>query len=157
MKKLGIISLLIASLAVWGYAGGTVGFDITSTSTCTAPQTGWAYLCGQKNTSGVTSISMSVDGGSYITLPAQGTPGPAGAAGAAGVAGTAATVKVGTVTTGTPASVTDTGTSSAAVLNFVLPQGPAGPAGVTPSLSQFTCTGWTLSGSGISGSNCTFK
>ncbi|MBS1820609.1 MAG: collagen-like protein [Acidobacteria bacterium] len=56
----------------------------------------------------------------------------AGSAGATGPAGTAATVAIGTVTTGaagTQASVTNTGTSSAAVLNFTIPQGAAGASG----------------------------
>jgi len=61
----------------------------------------------------------------------QGPEGPAGAAGSAGSPGTpgqAATVTVGTTTTG-PAAVTNSGTTSAAVLNFTVPQGPAGTAG----------------------------
>jgi hypothetical protein len=44
----------------------------------------------------------------------------------------ASTVAVGTVTTGAPgtsAAVVNAGTSSAAVLNFTIPQGPAGAAG----------------------------
>ena len=44
---------------------------------------------------------------------------------AAGAAGAAATVEVGTVTTGaagTSASVTNSGTATAAVLNFTIPQ-----------------------------------
>lgn len=52
-----------------------------------------------------------------------GNPGPAGAP------GTAATVQVGTTLTvpaGTPASVLNGGNSNAAVLNFLIPQGPAG-------------------------------
>lgn len=55
--------------------------------------------------------------------------GPQGATGAAGADGAAATVAVGTVTTGaagTPASVTNVGTPTAAVLNFVIPQGQPG-------------------------------
>lgn len=43
--------------------------------------------------------------------------------GATGDAGKSATVTIGTVTTGETASVTNTGTESAAVLNFVLPAG----------------------------------
>lgn len=49
--------------------------------------------------------------------------------GPAGPAGSAATVTVGTVTTGnagTEASVTNSGTESAAVLNFVIPKGADG-------------------------------
>lgn len=52
--------------------------------------------------------------------------------GPAGPAGSAATVTVGTVTTGnagTEASVTNSGTESAAVLNFVIPKGADGKDG----------------------------
>jgi hypothetical protein len=53
----------------------------------------------------------------------------AGSTGATGVQGAAATVSVGTVTTlaaGSQATVTNSGTSQAAVLNFAIPQGAAG-------------------------------
>ena len=56
----------------------------------------------------------------------QGSQGPTGATGATG---TSATITVGTTTTtayGNPASVTNTGTQSAAVLNFTIPQGRPG-------------------------------
>lgn len=62
----------------------------------------------------------------------QGAPGPAGADGEPGAA---ATITVGSTTTGaegTQASVTNSGTEYAAVLNFTIPrgaQGPRGPAG----------------------------
>jgi hypothetical protein len=52
-----------------------------------------------------------------------------GATGATGAAGNAATVAVGTVTTGTPASVTNAGSSSQAVFDFVIPAGEAGQTG----------------------------
>jgi Collagen triple helix repeat (20 copies) len=55
-----------------------------------------------------------------------------GGAGATGPAGAAATITVGTVTTGlagTQAVVTNTGTATAAVLNFTIPQGAAGANG----------------------------
>lgn len=55
-----------------------------------------------------------------------------GSAGATGPAGAAATVSVGTVTTGlagTAATVTNSGTGNAAVLNFTIPQGAAGTSG----------------------------
>jgi hypothetical protein len=57
---------------------------------------------------------------------------PAGSNGPSGPSGPAATLTIGPVTTGapgTPATVTNTGTNSAAVLNFTIPQGAAGPAG----------------------------
>ena len=62
----------------------------------------------------------------------QGEPGQDGAPGAAGAPGTAATVTVGTTTTGeagTEASVTNSGTTSAAVLNFTIPKGAKGDKG----------------------------
>ncbi len=62
----------------------------------------------------------------------QGIQGPQGKQGATGAAGTAATIKVGTVTTGaagTAATVTNSGTASAAVLNFTIPQGAKGDKG----------------------------
>ena len=55
-----------------------------------------------------------------------------GVAGATGPAGVAATLSVGTVTTGlagSQASVTNSGTASAAVLNFTIPQGAAATSG----------------------------
>lgn len=56
----------------------------------------------------------------------------AGGVGATGATGAAATVAVGTVTTlaaGTQATVTNSGTAQAAVLNFGIPQGAAGTGG----------------------------
>jgi hypothetical protein len=54
--------------------------------------------------------------------------------GARGAAGTSATVAVGTTTTGaagTNASVTNSGTTSAAVFNFTIPRGDTGAAGAS--------------------------
>ena len=51
-----------------------------------------------------------------------------------GPAGAAATIKIGTVTTGnagTQAEITNAGTSSAAVFNFVIPKGDKGEKGDT--------------------------
>jgi collagen type VII alpha len=60
--------------------------------------------------------------------------GGAGPTGAQGVAGLAASVALGTVTTlaaGGQATVTNTGTAAAAVLNFGIPQGAAGTGGTS--------------------------
>ena len=65
----------------------------------------------------------------------QGPPGPQGETGADGVPGTdgaAATIVVDNTITGpagSDASVINTGTSSAAMLNFIIPQGATGPSG----------------------------
>ena len=52
----------------------------------------------------------------------RGEQGLKGAAGERGVDGAAATVEIGTITTGETASVTNSGTANAAVLDFVLPK-----------------------------------
>ena len=62
----------------------------------------------------------------------DGQDGAAGPQGPQGVPGQAATIQVGAVTTGAPgtqASVTNSGTSSAAVLDFTIPQGAQGAQG----------------------------
>ena len=63
----------------------------------------------------------------------RGPQGPAGERGPAGPKGDpGVSVTVGTTTTGaagTPASVTNSGTDTAAILNFTIPQGERGPAG----------------------------
>lgn len=88
----------------------------------------------------------------------QGIQGPQGIQGATGVAGTAATIKVGTVTTGaagTAATVTNSGTASAAVLNFTIPQGAKGDKGEQGSGATgnyLPLTGGTVTG-GITATN----
>jgi hypothetical protein len=65
---------------------------------------------------------------------ATGTKGDKGDTGATGPTGSAASVSVGTTTTGTAgtdAAVTNSGSSSAAVLNFTVPQGAKGDTGAT--------------------------
>lgn len=65
---------------------------------------------------------------------ATGPQGPQGATGPTGPQGSAATIAVGTVTSGTAGgtpSVTNSGTSGAAVLDFVLIPGNTGPQGAT--------------------------
>ena len=84
--------------------------------------------------------------------------GPKGDKGATGAAGTAATIKVGTVTTGaagTAATVTNSGTASAAVLNFTIPQGAKGEKGEQGSGATgnyLPLTGGTVTG-GITATN----
>ena len=70
-----------------------------------------------------------------VSVGPQGPAGPTGAQGATGQtgpAGTAATVAVGKTNTGLPgtnALVTNAGTANAAILNFLVPQGPVGLVG----------------------------
>lgn len=65
---------------------------------------------------------------------ATGATGPQGPKGDTGATGTAATINIGTTTTGNPgtsASVTNSGTTSAAVFNFTIPRGDTGATGNT--------------------------
>ena len=75
---------------------------------------------------GSTSVQPDSNAAIWALLAASGGAGPTGAA------GTAASVQVGTVTTGaagSSASVVNSGTGSAAMLNFTIPQGAAGVGG----------------------------
>jgi len=83
---------------------------------------GSTYLA-QVGSNGVEPDTNAAD---WTVLAAAGSVGPSGAT------GSAATVQIGTVTTGaagTSASVTNSGTAQAAVLNFTIPQGATGAAG----------------------------
>ena len=62
--------------------------------------------------------------------------GGSGGTGGTGTPGLAATIKVGTVVSGNTASVTNVGTSNAAVLNFVLPKGADADTSVIQSLQS---------------------
>lgn len=73
-----------------------------------------------------TSANLPTDTSYWALLAAKGSTGSTGSTGAAGAA---ATIEIGTVTTvpaGDPATVTNVGTSSAAVLDFEIPQGENG-------------------------------
>ena len=73
-----------------------------------------------------------------------GATGPQGPAGATGAAGSAATIGIGTTTTGAPgssASVSNSGTSSAAVFSFVIPEGQPGATGAQGPQGQPGATG----------------
>lgn len=82
------------------------------------------------NTPGVNPLFWTVLAQGGVGL--VGPQGVAGVAGPTGPSGAAATVSVGTVATGAPgtaATVTNSGTANAAVLNFTIPQGAAGANG----------------------------
>ena len=88
-----------------------------------------AGLKGEKGDTGETGAT-GPQGPQGETGP-TGPTGPTGETGPQGPAGTAATIAVGNVTSGTTASVTNSGTSSAAVFDFVLPKGETGETGAT--------------------------
>ena len=62
--------------------------------------------------------------------------GGSGGTGGTGTPGRAATIEVGTVVSGNTASVTNVGTSNAAVFNFVLPKGADADTSVIQSLQS---------------------
>jgi hypothetical protein len=71
-----------------------------------------------------------------VTGPA-GPTGPTGATGSTGPTGAAATISLGTVSTGaagSDATITNSGTSGAAVFNFSIPRGNTGATGATGSV-----------------------
>lgn len=85
------------------------------------------------NRQNVTKSVQIMDGSKGDTGPA----GPAGPTGQTGKAGPANTLSIGTVTSGTTASATITGTSPNQTLNLVLPKGDKGDPGGTPEVWTF--------------------
>ena len=80
-----------------------------------------------------------------ILMPSEvnNIPGPAGPPGKDGKDGQAATITVGSTTTGNPgtnASVINSGSSSAAILDFVIPRGATGANGEAATISVGTTT-----------------
>lgn len=106
-------------------------------------------------TTGAAGSSASVTNGGTssaavlnFTIPRgdTGATGATGSTGATGPAGSAATVAVGTTTTGaagTNASVSNSGTSSAATLDFTIPRGDTGATGATGATGPTGPTGPT--------------
>ena len=105
-------------------------FDFVIPQGATGPQ-GIQGITGPTGPQGIQGITgpTGPQGIQGITGPT----GPQGIQGATGADGAAATVAIGTVTTAQPgaqAEVTNSGTPSAAVFDFVIPQGATGPQGI---------------------------
>ena len=95
---------------------------------------GSAYVCLQGNSNLIPPDNTSA----WSVMVLKGDVGPAGAVGSAG------TITIGTVTTGSAggsATVTNSGTSSEAVLNFNIPKGVSGAAGIQGSKGLTGATG----------------
>lgn len=138
-------------------------------------------LRGEKGEKGDTGTAATIAAGTATSLPSGSTPtvtntgtssaavfnfgipkgdkgdkGDTGATGATGSPGEAATVSVGTTSTGLPgtnASVTNTGTSSAAVLDFTIPRGEKGDKGDTGSTGSAATVEVGATSTGAAGTN----
>lgn len=110
---------------------------------------GDAYLIGEEEPYDIYIYTRTdVEGeGEFINmgpLSVAGPEGPQGPAGQDGADGAAATIAIGSVTTGaagTNVSVTNSGTSTAAVLNFTIPRGAKGDTGATGAQGERGLTG----------------
>ena len=116
---------------------------------------GSGHLILTNSTGGVTDAGQVVGAtGPQGPSGATGPTGPTGAAGTPGAPGTAATIAIGTVNTGAPGSnvnVNNSGTPTAAVLNFTIPAGTPGATGpqgavgpVGPGVAPAGITGQVL-------------
>lgn len=110
-------------------SGGGGGASITSAQATTldAGSDATAEIDG-------TVLRLGIPKGEKGDTGETGPQGATGPAGAAGAAGTAATIQIGTVSTlgaGEQATVTNSGTTSAAILDFGIPQGAAGATGAS--------------------------
>jgi len=108
-----------------GDTGATGATGTAATVNAGTTTTGAAGTSASVVNSGTTSAAVF-----DFTIPR----GDTGATGATGATGTAATIAVGTTTTGaagTPATVTNVGTSGAAIFDFSIPQGAGVLAGGT--------------------------
>jgi hypothetical protein len=112
-----------ASVAIGTTTTGAPGGNaaVTNSGTAQAPVLNFTIPRGNTGATGATGPAG-----------AKGDKGDTGSAGATGAQGSAGTITIGTVTTGAPggnAAVTNSGTASAAILNFTIPRGATGPQG----------------------------
>jgi hypothetical protein len=118
-----------------GSAGGTGTAGAAATIAVGSVTTGAAGTSVAITNSGTSSAAVF-----NFTIPR----GDTGATGSTGAAGAAATITVGTVTTGaagSSVSITNSGSSSAAVFNFTIPRGDTGATGSTGAAGQGVPTG----------------
>lgn len=97
---------------------------------------GFSPVATVTQNTGSATISITDENGTTTATVYDGQDGAPGQTGPAGQDGQAATITIGSTTTGnagTNASVTNSGTSSAAVLDFVIPRGADGQNGTNGS------------------------
>jgi hypothetical protein len=128
-------------------ANGTNGTNGTSATiavgTVTTGSPGSAASVVNSGSSLAAVFDITIPRGDVGPAGPAGATGASGAPGAAGPAGAAASISVGSVTTGaagSSATVVNSGTSAAAILDFVIPQGAAGAAGPAGSSGVISVT-----------------
>ena len=125
-------------------AAGTNGTSATiAVGTVTTGSPGSAASVTNSGSSSVAVFDITIPRGDVGPAGPAGATGASGAPGAAGPAGAAASISVGSVSTGaagSSATVTNVGTSAAAILDFVIPQGAAGAAGPAGSSGVVSVT-----------------
>ena len=132
-----------------GATGATGSPGAAATIAVGTTTTGAAGTSASVNNSGTSSAAVF-----NFTIP-KGDTGATGPTGATGSPGTAATIAAGTTTTGaagTSASVTNSGTSSAAVFNFTIPRGDTGATGATGTAATIAVGTTTTGAAGTSAS-----
>lgn len=139
--------------SVWYQGAGAPSADVNEGDYYYRTSNGAIY----QYISSVWTVIGNITGPTGATGPTgnTGATGPKGDKGDTGDDGDAATIAVGDVTTvdpGDPATVTNTGTSSAAVFDFDIPQGEPGATGATGSAGTAGTNGATwIQGTGIPG------
>ena len=139
-----------------GATGSTGATGAAATATAGTTTTGIAGSSATVVNSGTTAAAVF-----DFTIP-RGNTGATGATGSTGATGTAATATAGTTTTGSPgssASVTNSGTTAAAIFDFIIPRGDVGATGATgstgatgaPGSVWYEGSGAPSSGTGING------
>jgi hypothetical protein len=129
-----------------GAAGsnGTNGTSATiAVGTVTTGSPGSAASVTNSGSSLAAVFDITIPRGDVGPAGPAGATGASGAPGAAGPAGAAASISVGSVSTGaagSSATVVNSGTSAAAILDFVIPQGAAGAAGPAGSSGVISVT-----------------
>ncbi len=116
--------------------------DVGATGTAATVATGTTTTGAAGTSASVTNSGSSSAAVFDFTVP-KGDQGIQGIQGIQGDTGAAATVAVGTTTTGTPgtnASVTNTGSSSAASFDFTIPRGDTGATGPAGTVAIGTTT-----------------
>jgi hypothetical protein len=154
-----------------GVPTGATGATGATGSTGATGATGATGSAGPANTLSVGTVTTGSAGSSAnatitgtspsqtlnLTIP-RGDTGATGATGSTGAAGTAATIAVGTVTTGaagSSATITNSGTSSAAVFDFSIPTGNTGATGATGSTGAAATIAVGTTTTGAPGSSAT--